>query len=42
MLASASVRGTGLAWREYGLFSSALPRLAGEGVKNSNDGAVSG
>ena len=42
MLASASVRGTGLAWREYGLFSSALPRLAGEGVKNSDDGAVSG
>jgi hypothetical protein len=42
MLASAGVRGTGLAWGEDGLFRRALPRLACEGMKNSNDGAVRG
>jgi hypothetical protein len=42
MLATASVRRTGLARRKYRLFSGALPRLAREGVKNSDDGAVSG
>jgi hypothetical protein len=42
MLASTGVRGTGLAWGEDGLFSRASPRLAREGMKNSNDGAVRG
>ncbi|HWX40066.1 MAG TPA: hypothetical protein VN345_02855 [Blastocatellia bacterium] len=42
MLATASVRRTGLARRKYRLFSGALPRLAREGVKDPDDGAVSG
>jgi hypothetical protein len=41
MLASASMRRTGLARREYRLFSGALPRLARERVKDPDDGAVS-
>jgi hypothetical protein len=40
-LVSAGVRGTGLIGGQYGFFNRVLPRLVSEGVKNSDDEAVS-
>jgi hypothetical protein len=41
-LASTSMGGAGLAGGEHRLLSSALPRLVGKGMKDSDNGAVSG
>jgi len=41
-LLPAGVSGPGLAGSEYRFFTSRLPRLVREGVKNSDDGAVGG
>jgi hypothetical protein len=42
LLVSASVGRSGLSGREYRLLFRTLSRLVGEGVKNSDDGAVGG